>query len=415
MKLTVNTKYIIIQGLFWMLFCIGMGFMSLYLLEEGVSNLAIGFMSASFGVISAILQPILGRICDRNAKYSWKNMSIICAALFAVICLLMLFFGGPYFSIIAIGMMTLIANLIMPFINSALFYYKNAGENINFGVARGTGSLMYALISLIAGNLAAIYGTKVVPALGVTVALFFIFIICSMPYDLNKDTAKLSEINRVKNNKSAAADTNEITQNPDANCKNGGSFIKDNKIFLMMLLGFILLSSTHNITCNFGLQIINNLGGDSTNLGTTMAIQAMVEVPVLFCFAFLIKKINSVKLLCIAAIGYVLKATCYYLSGTINMIYITQLFQIFSFAIFASASVYYTEDMVDEKDRTTGQALMAGAIVAGNVVGSSIGGFVLDAFGVKNMLLVNIILGVVGACIALIAAGYSEKLIKSRR
>ena len=41
--------------------------------------------------------------------------------------------------------------------------------------------------------------------------------------------------------------------------------------------------------------------------------------------------------------------------------------------------------------------------------------FVLDAFGVKNMLLVNIILGVVGACIALIAAGYSEKLIKSRR
>lgn len=97
------------------------------------------------------------------------------------------------------------------------------------------------------------------------------------------------------------------------------------------------------------------------------------------------------------------------------MIYITQLFQIFSFAIFASASVYYTEDMVDEKDRTTGQALMAGAIVAGNVVGSSIGGFVLDAFGVKNMLLVNIILGAAGACIALIAAGYSEKLIKSRR
>ncbi|MDD6579313.1 MAG: MFS transporter, partial [Lachnospiraceae bacterium] len=353
--------------------------MSLYLLEEGVSNLAIGFMSASFGVISAVLQPILGRICDRNAKYSWKNMSIICAAIFAIVCFLMLFFSGPYFSIIAIGMMTLIANLIMPFVNSALFYYKNAGEYINFGIARGTGSIMYALLSLITGNLAAIYGTKVVPAIGIVVALFFVFIICSMPYDLNKDTAKLSEINRVKNNKSAVADTNEITQNPDANCNNGGSFINENKTFLVMLLGFILLSSTHNITCNFGLQIIQNLGGDSTNLGITMALQAIVEVPVLFCFALLIKKLNSVKLLSIAAIGYVLKATGFYLSSSVNMIYITQFTQMLSFALFASASVYYTEDMVDEKDRTTGQALMAGAIVAGNVVGSSIGGFVLDA------------------------------------
>lgn len=411
MKLNINTKYIIVQGLFWMLFCIGMGFMSLYLLEEGVSNLAIGVMSASFGVISAILQPILGRICDRNAKYSWKNMSIICAALFAIVCFLMLFFGGPVFSIIAIGMMTLIANLIMPFVNSALFYYKNVGENINFGVARGTGSLMYAVISLIAGNLAAIYGTKVVPALGVIVALFFIFIICSMPYDLNKDIAKLTEINRVKNNKSTVSHTSDKSQANDTNCTNGGSFLRDNKIFLMMLIGFVLLSSTHNITCNFGLQIIKNLGGDSTNLGTTMAIQAMIEVPVLFCFAILIKKLNSVKLLCIAAIGYVLKATGYYLSASVYMIYFTQVFQMLSFAIFASASVYYTEDMVDEKDRTTGQALMAGAIVAGNVVGSAVGGFVLDAFGVKNMLFVNIILGIIGACIALIAARYSEKLI----
>ena len=404
MKISINTKYIILQGLFWMIFCIGMGFMSLYLLDEGVSNFAIGIMSASFGVISAILQPVLGRICDRDAKFSWKNMSIICAAVFAIVCFLMLFFGGPVFSIIAIGMMTLIANLIMPFVNSALFYYTNGGEYINFGIARGTGSIMYAVLSFITGNLAAIYGTKVVPALGIAVALFFIFILCSMPYDLNKDTAKLSEINRVKY-------TNDETNNLNANRKNGGHFIKENKIFLLMLLGFILLSSTHNITCNFGLQIIQNLGGDSTNLGITMALQALVEVPVLFCFALLIKKLSSVKLLSIAAIGYVLKATGFYLSSSVNMIYITQFTQMLSFALFASASVYYTEDMVDEKDRTTGQALMAGAIVAGNVVGSAVGGFVLDAFGVKNMLFVNIILGIIGACIALIAARYSEKLI----
>lgn len=408
MKISINTKYIILQGLFWMIFCIGMGFMSLYLLDEGVSNFAIGIMSASFGVISAILQPVLGRICDRDAKFSWKNMSIICAAVFAIVCFLMLFFGGPVFSIIAIGMMTLIANLIMPFVNSALFYYTNGGEYINFGIARGTGSIMYAVLSFITGNLAAIYGTKVVPALGIAVALFFIFILCSMPYDLNKDTAKLSEINRVKY-------TNDETNNLNANRKNGGHFIKENKIFLLMLLGFILLSSTHNITCNFGLQIIQNLGGDSTNLGITMALQALVEVPVLFCFALLIKKLSSVKLLSIAAIGYVLKATGFYLSSSVNMIYITQFTQMLSFALFASASVYYTEDMVDEKDRTTGQALMAGAIVAGNVVGSAVGGFVLDAFGVKNMLFVNIILGIIGACIALIAARYSEKLIIDRR
>ena len=89
--------------------------------------------------------------------------------------------------------------------------------------------------------------------------------------------------------------------------------------------------------------------------------------------------------------------------------YVIQITQIFSFAIFASASVYYTGAVIKEKDRTTGQALMASCIVCGNFIGSIIGGPIIDLFGVKMLLIVNIVIGVAGMCIALAAVFMGRK------
>ena len=168
---------------------------------------------------------------------------------------------------------------------------------------------------------------------------------------------------------------------------------------------------SHNIVATYLLQIIQSLGGNSSNLGTAMFIQAVVEIPVLFTFSYIMKKVKVGSLMIIAALGYVLKAVMYFSSVNIAMIYITQLSQICSFAILAAASVYFTGMVVDHKDQTTGQAFMSGMVSAGTVLGSLFGGAIIDHMGMRAMLSVNIFITIAGLFIAVC----SVRLIRGRK
>lgn len=384
MKNSINTKYMFIQGLYWMTICIASGFTSLYLLNEGVSNSQIGIVTAVFATCSAILQPVLGRFCDKSEKVSWKSLLIIISLCELVLCILLMTGSGKMYSGILFGLLILFANLGMPFVNSLLFYYENNGEKINFGIARGIGSLSYAVLALIVGEVAAVLGTKSVPGAGIIITALFFLIILSMPYDKNKDNS-----------------ANNITEA----CENTGivSFIKKYPSFFIMLVGFVFLATTHNITCTYMLQIIQNVGGNSENLGVAIAIQAAVEIPVLFLFTYIYKKFSAKKLMVFAAFGYVIKTVCFFMAGSVMALYFVSLTQIISFAIFASASVYYTAEVIEDKDRTTGQSFMTCIIAVGMVLGNFIGGLILDLLGTKNMLSINILIGVIGLITVLIS------------
>ena len=112
------------------------------------------------------------------------------------------------------------------------------------------------------------------------------------------------------------------------------------------------------------------------------------------------KYIHPDKLMVLSAAGFVLKAVSYAVSGNIMMIYLAQLTQMVSFAIFASASVYYTAEMISREDQATGQACMTGMLAAGTVLGSLTGGWVLQYMGLSQMLCLNIAVSVLGVILA---------------
>jgi MFS transporter, PPP family, 3-phenylpropionic acid transporter len=380
MKMTINSRYKVLQGLFWMLFCVGSGFISLYLQGRGLGTAGIGTVTALFGILAALLQPMLGRICDRSNRLTWRSMILMLSVPFLIFCFIMPFIPGEWTSAVFIGMLMLLANVIMPFVNSAHFYYSQAGENINFGVARGIGSGLYALLALFIGVLAEYCGIEIVPLAGIMISGAFIIVISRMPC-----TAKV------------------VTKVPIENAIQKG-FLLRYPAFTLMLLASLLMLTSHNIVNTYLLQILQSLGGDSSQLGITMAIQAVVEIPILFSFSKLIKYFRPTSLMLIAAIGYALKATFYAVSSNIPMIYITQFTQMCSFAIFASASVYYTSERIAEEDQITGQAYMTSMIAAGTVLGSLIGGWVLEFSDMTTMLSVNVIVSIFGVLLAIVSA-----------
>lgn len=378
--MSVNHRYKLLQGCFWMIFCAGTGFISLYLQGKGFTNTDIGTVTAVFGILAVILQPVLGRISDANSRQSWKTMLRLLALPFLATCVLMLVLPGKWAGLL-IGILMLIANLMMPFVHSANFVYTEAGERINFGAARGIGSGLYALLALLIGRLADQYGISVVPVSGILLVIALLIIVAIMP------------------------NMPHVIQRKKENQSRSGGFIGRYPWFMVMLLAALLMSTSHNMVNTYLMQIIQSMGGNSSHLGVALAIQAVVEVPVLFCFSLLLRRFSPSMLMVISAAGYVLKALCYTVAGNIPMIYFNQLFQMCSFAIYASASVYYAAGAVLPEDRTTGQAFMTSMMAAGTVTGSFIGGLLLDYCGLSVLLWSNVAV----AFVAFILAGFSAR------
>jgi PPP family 3-phenylpropionic acid transporter len=378
-KLSINTRYKAMQGLFWMLFCVSSGFISLYLQGRGLGNAGIGTVTAIFGMLAALLQPVMGGITDRSSRLTWRKMILLLAIPYLLICVVMPFIPGAWAGALFMGLLILLGNTIMPFINSAHFDYSHAGEYINFGVARGIGSGLYALMALIIGVLAEKYGVEMVPISGILIAMLFIVVVFRMP-----------------------STTESIAKAPREKTIQKG-FLLRYPAFTFMLLACLLMLTTHNIVNTYLLQIIQSLGGNSGQLGIALAIQAVVEVPVLFGFSRLLKRFRPKTLMLTAAIGFALKALMYAVSGSVLMIYLIQFTQMISFALFVSASVYYTSEIISKEDQITGQAFMTSMMAAGTVLGGLTGGWLLELSGMTSMLSVNVIIAMLGIGFAIVS------------
>ena len=388
MNLSINTRYKAMQGLFWMLFCVSSGFISLYMQGRGLGEAGIGTVTALFGILAALLQPVLGGITDRSRRLTWRRMILTLAIPYLLICIVMPFIPGAWAGAIFMGLLILLGNTMMPFINSAHFYYSHAGEYINFGVARGIGSGLYALLALIIGFLAEKYGIEMVPISGILIVFLFILVVFRMP----------------SNDEPVEKATRQKTLQK--------GFLLRYPAFTFMLLACLLMLTSHNVPNTFLLQIIQYLGGNSSQLGIALAIQAVVEVPVLFGFSKLLKHFRPRSMMLTAAIGFALKALMYAISTSVLMVYIIQIAQMISFALFVSASVFYTSEIIAKEDQTTGQAYMTSMIAVGTVLGSLAGGWILELSGMTAMLSVNVVIAMVGVGFALISVKHKGLLLQ---
>lgn len=361
-----------------MMFCPSAGFIAFYLQGNGFGNSMIGVITAVFCLVAVILQPMAGNLCDRIKILTWKRMIILLGLPYVLICIMMFIVKERWLIAVLFGSMYIIASIYLPMINTALFAYEREGIKLNFGVARGTGSAMYAIMALLIGNMALRFGTKIIPASGLIIMVLLLCVVSTMP-PTKKSVFESEEYRQ----------TNII------------SFIRKYPYFSVVLLAVLFIFFSHNIIGTYLLQIVQYLGGNSSNLGTAMFIQAVVEIPVLFTFSFIMSKIKVGNLMILACAGYILRAVLYFVSINIGMIYITQLSQICSFAIIAAASVYFTGTSVREEDHATGQAFMTGMMSAGTVLGSLFGGAILDYVGMRALLSVNILLSVIGTGIAI--------------
>ncbi|MGN0318218.1 MAG: MFS transporter [Lachnospira sp.] len=381
--------YILIHGFFWCTYAITWSYTAMYLQSCGYSSSIVGIVTGVGAVISIILQPVLAKF---TSKFRFMNNSsnILMLKLISIVigAVMMVKLPGLYTTAFLFTFAAAIDASIPSILSCVAMDSINSGVYINYGVARGCGSVAYAVFSFLLGVLVQFLGVSCLMPLYIgtgliTVILVWLFI---------KSYEKKIRISEVKGSEAKAHRESE-----PKNEMSLSGILKKYSFLKWLLLASVFLFMGHNMINVFMLNIIENAGGSSANLGLALAISAMVELPVMVSFVGLSRKISTEKLLVISAVCFTVKSifTCF--AGTLMLVYLSQLMQIGAFAVFTPASVYFINQKMLSEDSGMGQALLGSCSLGlGGTLGNIIGGFVLDGFGLPGMLMCASVLSAFG-------------------
>lgn len=416
-------KYAILQSTYWISQCSIFSFAAVYLQYKNFDNTQVGMVLSLAAVFSILLQPFIAAFADKTKKISLRH--IVIALMFVVLSLAMILFIMPDSFFLIAGTYILINAIqftLNPLFNSLALEYLNKGIPMNYGLARGTGSIAFAITSFIVGMFVNKFGPNI---LLIVFIISYLLVILSAFYFKLRIPKKLLSSTEIQNYvgstqintgvanalNSETVDNNDDKHNHNKNnnhdyCDNEITptaptgiltfFIKYKK-FSFLLIGLVLIWYSHNVINTYLINIIKNVGGDSADLGISLSVAAALELPTMAAFIYLVRKIKCSTLLKISAFFFLVKAGVAWIAPNVLTVHISQAFQMLSFALYTPASIYYVNSIVDDNDKVKGQSMLGVASmgIAGTIANIT-GGRILDSLGVSHMLLIATIITAFG-------------------
>ena len=376
----------LITGGFWMAFCVVTAYAAVYLQGVGCTNGELGLILALGNVGGALLSPVLGARIDRNR--SLRHASVVNVLLAVQVVLLVLLRVHPRHDLLTAVCYVLYMTAMMPVnaVNLDLCVrLERAKAPLNFGFARSMGSFSFVILSTLLGVVTARWGHLSLPFAGLAVVLFQFIGNRLVDRDLRfYETA----------NPPAEADARERSSSLPA-------FIRENRMFCLMLFGTIIIFIAHNMDGNFLINEIRELGGDTAIMGYVAAFTAITEVPIMMFSSKLPKRWSTVQYIRLAFVFFVFKALAYALAPSVPLFFAARIFQAPSYALYTVLIVSYADHQVARKDSAKAQSLAFSMTTVGSVLASLIGGRMFDTVGVKPTMLTAAAIAAVGAVIAM--------------
>jgi PPP family 3-phenylpropionic acid transporter len=397
MRRILNCEYGGLHAAYWMSFAVITSFASAFLLSRGYTNSEIGIILAAGSMVAVFLQPFLADVADRSKRVSLigviKGITIL-TVLLMFICFAM---KKESLSLSILFTMMLAWNTsLQPLLNSLAFKLEESGNKISFGAGRAMGSLFFAILCLFLGSWVEKFGTQVLLITGETVLIMLLITLWFMKNHFEKACKAHEQICGGKNLSTSINNQEDI---------NLIEFAKRNKLFMLVNVGVAGIFFSNATFNSFMLQIAQNVGGSSEDMGRIFAIMAFVELPPMFLFERIHRRFSCKTILKFGAICFTVKILVAYLATNITMVYISQLFQLGSFGVFLPAMVSFIDEIMEKGEAVKGQALYTVVITIATIFSSLVGGFIIDLSGVSALLLLSTLITGAGAFLFIMAVG----------
>ena len=374
-----------VQVTFWGAYCALISYASVYLQSRGLTDGQIGLVLALGNGLSVILQPLAGNFADSRGRMVLRRVLAAC-----ILPMLGLYFAvlagasAPVCFILMIGLL----QTVLPLLYTLCTFYMDRGVDIRFGVSRGLGSLGYAALSTVLGRLVAAMGPGVTVWVGIITLLLLLLAVATFRFR-------------------GVSDEKPVPEKSDVSIVR---FLSRNPRFSRTLAGAILAYVGYNVASNFLFQILSAQGLGAEELGYCLMLSSLVELPTLFLLSFLNRHFFSGHLLKVGAVFLVVKTAAMIVATGFGGVMAAMALQILGYPLFASIGVYFVNQVIDETHRTLGQSLMNDTFTLSNVIACLLGGWLLDLYGVRTMLIVAAVISATGAAIVIFFAQRGGKL-----
>ena len=348
-KLTLHGM--LFQAVYWFGFCTYITFMVTTLMDYGWKAGAAAGAITCMSVIVMLVQPFFGYLSDKY--FSEKKLSVFLSALAAIFFILLpLSLRSGNTALVLINMLgvSVCGMQVAGLLDAWIVGLKQEFPSINYGLIRGIGSLSFALAAQIAGMTTAAFGHDARLWLGCGSFLSVVFTALTF-----RSARKIKQT------------VNEEKQIPALDRKQAIKLIFSSKQYCLLVTvsSFLLLSNGAMLTL---IQLlIRGFGGTTAQIGTTTAVMATSEVPLMFLTAFFIGKFGYKKIIIFCCTFYVIRLFITASVLSVNAMIGVQLLQGLTYAVLIPLSMSYLTNIVDERVRST--AIMTFTAITASMTG----------------------------------------------
>ncbi|WP_025745806.1 MFS transporter [Kallotenue papyrolyticum] len=176
------------------------------------------------------------------------------------------------------------------------------------------------------------------------------------------------------------------------------TLLRDRAVGALLLTAFLTTTSGSMLSNFFSVYLVE-IGGDARMVGTASALAAISELPVLIFGAWLLERFASQRVLLLAILVYLLRFGLYSLPPAPGWVLAIQLLHGLSFGAYLMASVTLAYQLAGRERAATVQGLLTSSSFGfGAILGSLLGGLLLDRVGAVGLFRV----GTLGLVLALL-------------
>lgn len=380
----MNILYSLAQSGYWMGLCACFSCAAVFLQGRSYSNTELGLIVASGSVLAFLLSPVLGGIVDRSERLAARHMLLLLLlAQGLLIAALSVFPGRSAAVSVCYSLYIAVNTCLAPLLTQLCFDMEEYGCSINFGIARGIGSLTYAVVAVILGQMIQRRSPALLLPAGVILTVFEILVILVFSVYCRRNPVTAAR-------KTAKEKSSSMT-----------GFLRDNRYFCALMVGVACLFFGHQLAESFLINLVRNVGGDTGDMGNISAFMAVVELPAMMLYTRISRRWGCDRLVRIAVVFFTVKALGIALSSTLPVLYAVHIFQAVSYALLTPALVEYVELYIPHRDSARAQSLSYVMTTLGSAFASLLGGRMYDSMSVRATLFVGVTVSALGLGICL--------------
>lgn len=390
---SLQIRYGALQALYYFTTCALGGFAAIFLGYKGFSSTLIRVATGSSCVLSVIAMPLASALLQRVSIVTiprvlrWSIVGSLACYVALALAPLPRALEIPVFAIA-----NALSLAVAPFLSQLAMGFSGIGIPINFGLARGMGSISYAIGAVGLSGLVDVVSPMGLVAAFAVAAAAFLAVLATLPAcgrEMGGEQKRV-ERNDVREAEPSGSALSEIARQ---------------RVLVMVLTGFMVAFIACNCLSVYLIDIVVNLGGDTSMYGMATFCMAASELPAMALVPRLRRRFTNGSLFMVVGVAYLLRNMVVVNAVSVPMVFVGLLFQSISYGLLTPLLTCYIAEVLSPQSETLGQTLLSVATTGvGAMVGAAAGGALQDAFGIDAMLLF-VALNTVTASAIFISAG----------